>query len=322
MVKHRSDSLLRNDSVGWNGNGEEIFFIFTFTWGDDPIWGAYFSDGLKPPTSYFPTKRTGFPFWLRFLSSHLSYCWFQFLYHESFSSKKADQPTLPNVPCAEIAGLAFFGLMNCRFPVNKTILSPYFWRMDMLRGGVVWLAMMTLHQVEFPCGSDSQRQVVMDKATEKPTQEASAEVLQGNRNMFVLLFGNGDYHFRHRKSGCFIFGTSLTWSIFQAAMLVERSVGIVDGMPNGSTSLKATLGKICGSQQSRKNEHSAQFEILLMVQKSGEHHWDVWNPVNNGINYQSQLVSRISEPSTVWILPPNNHLEYLVPGSPTRHHFL
>ena len=27
--------------------------------------------------------------------------------------------------------------------------------------------------------------------------------------------------------------------------------------------------------------------------------WDVKNPVNNGINYQPQLVSRISEPSTV-----------------------
>ena len=27
-----------------------IFFIFTPTWGNDPIWRAYFSDGLKPPT--------------------------------------------------------------------------------------------------------------------------------------------------------------------------------------------------------------------------------------------------------------------------------
>ena len=42
-----------------------------------------------------------------------------------------------------------------------------------------------------------------------------------------------------------------------------------------------------------------------------KHTWDVenplwiigylpWNPVNNGINCQTQLVSRISEPSTVW----------------------
>ena len=26
--------------------------IFTFIWGNDPIWRAYFSNGLKPPTSY------------------------------------------------------------------------------------------------------------------------------------------------------------------------------------------------------------------------------------------------------------------------------
>ncbi len=29
----------------------KIFFIFTPTWGRFPIWRAYFSDGLKPPTS-------------------------------------------------------------------------------------------------------------------------------------------------------------------------------------------------------------------------------------------------------------------------------
>ena len=28
-----------------------IFFMFIPTWGNDPIWGAYFSKGLKPPTS-------------------------------------------------------------------------------------------------------------------------------------------------------------------------------------------------------------------------------------------------------------------------------
>ena len=34
--------------------------------------------------------------------------------------------------------------------------------------------------------------------------------------------------------------------------------------------------------------------------KSGDHHRkDVWKPIHNGINY---LVSRISEPSTVWII--------------------
>ena len=30
----------------------QTFFIFTPTWGNDPIW-LFFSDGLKPPTSYF-----------------------------------------------------------------------------------------------------------------------------------------------------------------------------------------------------------------------------------------------------------------------------
>ena len=29
----------------------QIFLIFTLTWGNDPIWRAYFSNGLKPPTS-------------------------------------------------------------------------------------------------------------------------------------------------------------------------------------------------------------------------------------------------------------------------------
>ena len=31
----------------------QIFFIFTPTWGNDPIWLIYFSNGLKPPTRYF-----------------------------------------------------------------------------------------------------------------------------------------------------------------------------------------------------------------------------------------------------------------------------
>ena len=30
------------------------FFIFTHTWGNDPIWQAYFSNGLKPPTRKKP----------------------------------------------------------------------------------------------------------------------------------------------------------------------------------------------------------------------------------------------------------------------------
>ena len=30
----------------------QAFFIFTLTWGNDPIWWAFFSIGLKPPTSF------------------------------------------------------------------------------------------------------------------------------------------------------------------------------------------------------------------------------------------------------------------------------
>ena len=39
----------------------QIFFIFTSTWGNDPIW-LYFSDGLKPPTRYniWPTLHPPF----------------------------------------------------------------------------------------------------------------------------------------------------------------------------------------------------------------------------------------------------------------------
>ena len=41
-------------------------------------------------------------------------------------------------------------------------------------------------------------------------------------------------------------------------------------------------------------------KVILLVEEMRLTTWDVWkNPVNNGINYQAQLVSRISEPSTV-----------------------
>ena len=33
--------------------GFKYFFIFIPIWGNDPIWRAYFSEGLKPPTSDF-----------------------------------------------------------------------------------------------------------------------------------------------------------------------------------------------------------------------------------------------------------------------------
>ncbi len=35
----------------------QIFFIFIPIWGNDPIWRAYFSDGLKPPTSKCMSKK-------------------------------------------------------------------------------------------------------------------------------------------------------------------------------------------------------------------------------------------------------------------------
>ena len=50
-----------------------------------------------------------------------------------------------------------------------------------------------------------------------------------------------------------------------------------------------------------KGKELAVLNVLrLMVQKSQTTTWGcIPNPVNNGINYQPQLVSRISEPSTV-----------------------
>ena len=54
-----SPKLERLDSVnlGWQichflGGGFKRFFIFNPSWGNDPIWRAYFSIGLKPPTSF------------------------------------------------------------------------------------------------------------------------------------------------------------------------------------------------------------------------------------------------------------------------------
>ena len=36
----------------WLFGGFKDSFIFTLTWGNDPFWRAYFSVGLKPPTSW------------------------------------------------------------------------------------------------------------------------------------------------------------------------------------------------------------------------------------------------------------------------------
>ena len=40
---------------GWSSLSRwwfQIFFIFTPIWGNDPFWLIFFSNGLKPPTSY------------------------------------------------------------------------------------------------------------------------------------------------------------------------------------------------------------------------------------------------------------------------------
>ena len=48
-----------NKKPGWGGFNcwytgwwFGTFFTFPNTWGDDPIWFSYFSEGLKPPTRY------------------------------------------------------------------------------------------------------------------------------------------------------------------------------------------------------------------------------------------------------------------------------
>ncbi len=41
-------------------------------------------------------------------------------------------------------------------------------------------------------------------------------------------------------------------------------------------------------------------ELLLMAEIPVPTTWDVWNPINNGINYQPQLVIAGFQPSTVW----------------------
>ena len=45
----------------------QLFFIFTHTWGNDPIWRAYFSDGLTPPTSLNSFLFCCFKIWYWFM---------------------------------------------------------------------------------------------------------------------------------------------------------------------------------------------------------------------------------------------------------------
>ena len=48
------------DGDVWLGGGFKPFFIFTAAWGNDPMWRSYFSDGLKPPTSWWLRWRVFF----------------------------------------------------------------------------------------------------------------------------------------------------------------------------------------------------------------------------------------------------------------------
>ena len=43
--------LVQDVSTSYTGWWFQIFFIFIPTWGNDPIWLIFFSNGLKPPTS-------------------------------------------------------------------------------------------------------------------------------------------------------------------------------------------------------------------------------------------------------------------------------
>ena len=48
---HFSRSVKIRETIGLGGGFKfQLLFIFT-SWGNDPILQAYFSDGLKPPTS-------------------------------------------------------------------------------------------------------------------------------------------------------------------------------------------------------------------------------------------------------------------------------
>ena len=43
-------------STGFLGGGSKYGFVFTPNWENDPIWRAYFSNGLKPPSSFILLK--------------------------------------------------------------------------------------------------------------------------------------------------------------------------------------------------------------------------------------------------------------------------
>ncbi len=67
------------------------------------------------------------------------------------------------------------------------------------------------------------------------------------------------------------------------------------------TTLKLTV-RTCQVAPSQKENFIFQpsiFRCYCWWKKSQTTTWDVKNPINNGISYQPQLVSRISEPSTV-----------------------
>ena len=72
---HLPPKWRRNTSARWCF---QIFFIFTPTWGNDPIWLILFSNGLKPPTSQFSMI---FPATLSFTreARHYRLCYLRYL---------------------------------------------------------------------------------------------------------------------------------------------------------------------------------------------------------------------------------------------------
>ena len=53
-----------------DGGGFKYFCMFIPIWGNDPVWRASFSNGLKPPTGYYI-----------FFNTHLRNTWTGFLLH-------------------------------------------------------------------------------------------------------------------------------------------------------------------------------------------------------------------------------------------------
>ena len=113
----------------------QIFFIFTTTWGDDPIWRAYFSNGLKPPTSrHCPSIIPYRPIGKEGDFSHGG--WKMTLPRKSgpqrriiifFHPPKNPKPLRPAAP---IVGM-FSSSPSCRVPVRELEGSIFCWPVDL-----------------------------------------------------------------------------------------------------------------------------------------------------------------------------------------------